>query len=77
MSSLADGAEALALDDGTAAGRARQIDEERLIGFDGRVAVDGHRNGLGEIASGEAHRAGRLRDIVAAGRGRAVRRGKS
>ena len=60
VSSLAMVPSALALDDGAAVGRAHQVDEKRLIGFDGRVAVDGHRYGLGEIAGGEAHSAGRL-----------------
>src|SRR4029453_10309012 len=72
---VGDGANALALDDGAAVGRAQQVDEKRLIGFDGRVTVDGHRNGLAKIAGGEAHRACWLRDIVAAGRCRAVGRG--
>src|SRR5256885_11718176 len=55
-----DGADALALDEGATVGRAQKVDEVGLIGLDGRVAVDGHRNGLGEIAGGKAQRAARL-----------------
>src|SRR5256885_9815521 len=66
-----DGADALALDEGATVGRAQKVDEVGLVGLHGRVAVDGHRNGLGEIAGGKAQRAARLTDIVNAG-GRAA-----
>src|SRR5437762_2626213 len=64
---VGDGADALALDEGATVGRAQKVDEVGLVGLHGRVAVDGHRNGLGETAGGNAHRAARLTVIVTAG----------
>src|SRR5439155_20056350 len=67
---VADGADALAVGE-RGVGRVGEVQEHRLVGLDGRVAVDGHRHQLGGGAGRKRQGAGGG-DVVDAGGGGAV-----
>src|SRR5439155_425323 len=70
---VGDGAQALVVADGGVR-RVRQVDGERLVALERRVAVDQDRDGLRGLAGGERQRVA-VRRVVAGRRGGPVRGG--